>query len=59
MQNLNFIIGEYVLCNGQIDIIIDFVYPNDIDNYKMGYKVVLKENGTQSIGAINKLNKIK
>jgi hypothetical protein len=59
MENLKFNIGEAVICNGEIDTIIDFVNTNDIENYQMGYKIVLKENGTQSLGSINKLNKIK
>jgi hypothetical protein len=53
----DFIIGEKVLCNGEADYIIDFIKPNDEENYKMGYRIVLKENGTQSINSITKLNK--
>ena len=46
MKTINdFIIGEEVLCNGQTDYIIDFINPNDEENYKMGYRIVLKENG--------------
>jgi hypothetical protein len=52
----DFTIGEKVLCNGETDCIIDFVKPNDKENYQMGYRIVLKENGTQSITSITKLN---
>jgi hypothetical protein len=51
----DFIIGEEVLCNGETDYIVDFIKPNDKENYQMGYRIVLLENGTQSINSIIKL----
>ena len=49
-----FNIGEIVICNGEEDEVIGFVTPNDRENYNMGYRIILKENGTQSIGDVIK-----
>ena len=60
MNTLNikdFKLGEVVECNGQIDVIIDFITPeNDKENFDLGYELLLKENGTQTIGCVKKLN---
>lgn len=51
-----FVVGEKVMCNGEEDEVVGFVSPADKDNWDMGYRLVLKENGTQSIGAVEKIN---
>lgn len=47
--------GEQVKCNGEVDTIESFVTPEDKENYDMGYRVNLKEHGTQALGSIEKL----
>jgi hypothetical protein len=47
-------IGEEVLCDGKTDSIIDFITLKDKDNWKLGYRLVLKDAGTQSLSSVKK-----
>jgi hypothetical protein len=49
-----FEIGESVICNGDEDRIIDFVNPTDSENWGAGYRLVLRNHGTQSLGCVFK-----
>ena len=50
-------IGEHVACNGQEDKVVGFITPEDKENYAMGYRLVLEEEGTQSLGSVSKKKK--
>lgn len=49
-----FSIGEIVTVNGEDDEIVGFITPSDKENYDMGYRIEVKEHGTQSISSVSK-----
>lgn len=48
-----FTIGEEVICNGKTDVIIGFLYSNNSE-YKQGYRLILKEEGNQSLSTVKR-----
>ncbi len=46
-----FVKGDAVKCNGKTDVIVGFIYPDDKENYAMGYRLNLWNEGTQSVSA--------
>jgi hypothetical protein len=56
-RKYGFSLGQKVICNGEVDEVVGFVTSDDEENYNMGYRLILKENGTQSLGSIEKYEK--
>lgn len=52
---MEFNIGDTVICNGSEDKIIDVVTEQDNENFEMGYRYVLENNGTQSPSSLTKM----
>ena len=53
-KKYGFSVGEKVICNGAEDEVIGFITPADKENWDFGYRLVLKEEGTQSLGSVAK-----
>jgi len=56
IENNGYKIGEEVICNGKPDIIELFITPDDKENWEMGYRVQLRNEGTQTFESISKTN---
>lgn len=56
-RKYGFSLGEKVIINGEVDEVVGFVTSDDEENYNMGYRLILKENGTQSLGSVEKYEK--
>ena len=54
VEMYGFNVGEKVIVNGEEDEVIGFVTESDKENYDMGYRIIVKEHGTQSIDAVSK-----
>lgn len=48
-----FTVGEEVICNGKPDFIVDFLDSNNSE-YKQGYRLILKEEGNQSLSSVSR-----
>jgi hypothetical protein len=51
-----FKIGEQVICNGVPDVVDGFVDRADTQNWDMGYRLILKESGTQSLWVVTQIS---
>ena len=56
-RKYGFSLGQKVIINGEVDEVVGFVTSDDEENYNMGYRLILKENGTQSLGSVEKYEK--
>jgi hypothetical protein len=49
-----FTVGEEVICNGKADFVVGFIDNLNDEEYKQGYRIVLKEEGNQSLGLVKR-----
>jgi hypothetical protein len=49
-----FTVGEEVMCNNETDIIVGFIEQEDKENWKLGYRITLKNAGTQTLGSVKR-----
>ena len=49
-----FFVGETVICNAKSDSIIGFIDDSLSEDYKKGYRLILKEEGNQSLGSVKR-----
>jgi hypothetical protein len=47
-----FNLGQKVVCGGETDTIAGFITDTDKENYEMGYRIVLENNGTQALSSV-------
>ena len=53
-SDYGFTVGNEVICNGKIDVIVDFIDDKYSKEYEQGYRLILKEEGNQALSSVKR-----